>query len=125
MRGSLGALARLAASLAFAICSRKACDELTFGGDSSSLEATSERRAALAFANCSRSAVDEAETFLLVTGVVLLPPKADRAGKGVAAVAVPGGDIAWPKVSARDARALGVRTPNVLLFDKGRALAVD
>jgi hypothetical protein len=50
VRGPGVVFARLAASLAFAICSRRICDELAFGVVSSDLGATSDWRAAFAFA---------------------------------------------------------------------------
>jgi hypothetical protein len=40
-------------------------------------------------------------------------------GVGEGATAVPGGDIAWPKVAATDERLLGVRDSKLLLLDRG------
>lgn len=63
---------RRAASLAFAICSRSALEELpAFGGDSTGAAPASDLRAAFAFAICSRRAADELVTFLLVSGAFL------------------------------------------------------
>jgi len=82
-------LARRAASLAFAICSRNALDELaTFGDCSPGSSLTSGLREALAFAICSRSATDELETFRDVSGVLLV-----GVWDGVVGVAA-GGDAA-------------------------------
>lgn len=64
------ALARLAASLAFAICSLKAFEELAaFGDASTGTGAMSGFFAALAFAMWSRRAAEELATLRTVSGV--------------------------------------------------------
>lgn len=119
------AFARRAASLALAICSRNALEEFpAFGGDSFGAAPTSDFRDALAFAIRSREAADEVETLRVVIGVVLAGGL--RAAEGVTSstIAVPGGDIAWPKTPLSEARDFGVRAVMLLLVPSGRGFGV-
>lgn len=119
------AFARRAASLAFAICSRKAWEELAgLEGVVGVLESTSGFDAALAWLIWLRKAAEEPDTFRVVFGVFFMRDSRPRDGVVGPALAVPGGDTACPNIPARDARGLGVREPMVLLSDKGRGLGV-
>lgn len=119
---SESAFARLAASLALAICARNALDEASaFGVCSVLSSAASDLRAAFALAICSRRAMEELDTFRAVSGVFpgesAILFRIDVLGE----VAVPGGEIAVSNMPLRDGRDLGVRATMLLLVDSGRS----
>ena len=124
VRKLLVAFARRAASFAFAICSRRALEELeTFaGGDSSPFALTSDRRAAFALAIWSLNAAEEL-VFRPVTGVILATA-VSLSGDGVKGSAVAGGDIACPNTPDKEGLVFGVLAVIVLLFESGRSLGV-
>lgn len=86
-RGGLGTLLRFAASLAFAICSRKAWDEFCLGEVAVGLVAAPGRVAAFALASCSLKATEELGVLRVICGVFL-------AAGGVATGVVAGGEMA-------------------------------
>lgn len=146
---NVSVLPRRAASLAFAICSRSALDELgTLEGDWATAS-RSDVGAVLVFATLARSAVVAAGTLLLVCGVLAFATLARSAvaaagilllvcgvflgrafdvSEGVdEAAAEPeatGCNTACPKTPASDDRALGVRAVRLLLSDSGRGLGM-
>lgn len=116
---------RFAASLAFAICSRSALDELAdFCEGLAAGVSSSVVWEALALMIWSRSATDEVDTFRLVSGVFLGRSFRPYEGVAGAALAVPGGEMACPKMPATEGRGFGVRIVKLLLSDNGRGLGV-
>lgn len=115
------AFARLAASLAFAICSLRAFEELpVLAGVAAGAGAASGFIAALALAMWSRRAEEELATLRTVSGVFLTG--ASVLGELTDA---PGGDTACPNMLPMDARVLGVRKARFLPLVGGRAFGVS
>jgi hypothetical protein len=121
----LAAALRRAASLAFAICSRRAPEELEALRSGSVVFVTVERRAAFAFAICSRSAAEELEA-LRVGSCRCSTPASSPRKEDVTGADVPGGELGCPNKPFKEGRDFGVLAAIVLLpgrisFDFGVA----
>ena len=114
------ALLRLAASLAFAICSRSALEEFGLVGVVVAEVVASYLGAGLVLAGGFRRAVDGVETLRIASAVFLVGIWRNGAGAAV----VPGGDRACPYESVGEGSGLGVRAEAVLVFS-GRSFGVD
>lgn len=123
-RGAFELLARFAACLAFAICSRSVCDEFALGGACWEDGRLSALGVALAFETWPRSALEELGTLLLVAGV-FLTVKSLWVGEGVVAATLPGGEMAWPNTPLTEVRSFGVFEIMVLLLESGLGCGVS